>query len=168
MKKLKMKPARWLKAPKFPLQKDTDYLQTLNFFERGIKSFLVPKGLALTVSDVGSFPYSHVYESVQEQVKGTLHSFGLGYREEASGAVQGSSKIVSYTKFFTGNSYASAVAGVDYKLFTARFEFDFLIAHPQKLIGCSPVKFSLTPCNQFLIAQVRLKPKFIWHCHLGT
>lgn len=121
MKKLKMKPARWLKDFEFPLNKDEDYLQPLNFFERGKKTFLVPKGLVLTSNDVGSEPYSHVYESVQEQVKGTLHTFGLGYQEETSGAVYGSAKVESYSKFFTGNSYASAVAGVNYKLFTARF-----------------------------------------------
>ena len=126
MKKLKTKPARWLKVPKFPLHKDTDYLQTLNFFEKGKKSFLVSRGLVLTSNDIGSHPYSHVYESVQAQVKGTLHSFGLGHsKEDVSGAVRGSAKVESYSKFFTGNSYASAVAGVDYKLYTARFEFDF-------------------------------------------
>ena len=122
MKKLKMRSSRWLKDIDFPHYRNEDYLQTLHYFGKESKSFLVPKGLSLENVDTAFNPYSRVYGSVKEQAKGTVSSFGLVYREEASGAVQGLSKVKSYSQLFAGGSHGSAVAGVNYKLFRARCE----------------------------------------------
>ena len=121
MKRLQIKAARWLKLDQFPLHRDEHYLENLDPFEKGRKSFLVPKELTLDTVATVSVPYSRIYSGVKEQLQATLRSFGLVYKEESTGAVQGSAKLESYSSYYSGSSFTSAVAGVNYRIFRARY-----------------------------------------------
>ncbi|XP_068692210.1 uncharacterized protein [Montipora foliosa] len=125
MKRLKMASPRWLKFEKFPVNRDQRFMETIDIFEYGPKSFLVPRGVSIDTVAIASVPFSQVFKSVKETVKAELQSYGIKYKEESTETFQGSAKYDSYSKLYSASSYSSAISGMEYKLFQVRFRNSF-------------------------------------------
>ena len=125
MKRLKMANPRWLKFEKFPVNRDQRFIETIDIFEYGPKSYLVPRGVSIDTVAIGSVPFSHVFKSVKETIKAELHSYGIKYEEESTKTFQASAKYDNYTTLYSASSYSSAISGMEYKLFRVRFRNSF-------------------------------------------
>ncbi|XP_044175826.1 uncharacterized protein LOC122958821 [Acropora millepora] len=125
MKRLKMSTPPWLRFKKFPVNQDKQYLGSIDIIGYGPKTYLIPKGVSIESIETMSNPFSHVFESVKENVKTVLNSYGIKYIEEATGIFQGSGKYQSYSKMYSASTYSSAISGVEFKAFRVRFRSSF-------------------------------------------
>ena len=125
MKHLKMSTPRWLKFGKFPVSRDQQYLEPIDLFGHGLKSYLIPKGVSIESIVTMSVPFSHVFKSVKENIKTELQSYGIKYKEESINIFQASGKYESYSKLYSAGTYSSAIAGVVFKAFRVRFRNSF-------------------------------------------
>ncbi|XP_068695582.1 uncharacterized protein [Montipora foliosa] len=121
MKHLKMANPRWLKFEKFPVNRDQRFMETIDIFEDGLKSFVVPRGVSIDTVAIASVPFSQVFKSVKETVKAELQSYGIKY----TGSFQASAKYDSYSKLYSARSHSSAISGMEYKIFQVRFRNSF-------------------------------------------
>ena len=125
MKRLKMTTPRWLKFSKFPVNKDEQYLESIDLIGHGPKTYLVPKGVSIESIATMSVPFSHVFRSVKENVKADLQSYGIKYKEESTGTFQASGKYERYSSLYSASKFSSAISGVEVKAFRVRFRNSF-------------------------------------------
>ena len=64
-------------------------------------------------------------QSVKENIKSELQSYGIKYKEESTGIFQGSTKYERYSKLYSASTYSSAISGVELKVFRVRFRNSF-------------------------------------------
>ena len=93
MKRLKMTTPRWLNFGKFPVNVDQRYLESIDLFGHGPKSYLVPKGVSIESVETMSVPFSHVFKSVKDNIKTELQTYGIKYKEKSTGIFQGFSQV---------------------------------------------------------------------------
>ena len=125
MKRLKMTTPRWLNFGKFPVSIDQRYLESINLFGLGPKSYLVPKGVSIESIVTMSVPFAQVFKGVKENIKTELQSYGIKYKEESTGIFQASAKYESYSRLYSASTYSSAISGVEFKAFRVRFRNSF-------------------------------------------
>ena len=125
MKRLKMTTSSWLNFSKFPINKDEQYLKSINIIGHGPKTYLVPKGVSIDSIATVSVPFSHVFKSVEENVKADLQSYGIKYKEESTGIFQASGKYQTYGRLYSASKFSSAISGVEFKAFRVRFRNSF-------------------------------------------
>ena len=125
MKRLKMTTPRWLNFGKFPVNVDRRYLESIDLFGYGPRSYLVPKGVSIESVATMSVPFSHVFKSVKDNIKTELQTYGIKYKEESTGIFQGSAKYESYSRLYSAGAFSSAISGVEFKVFRVRFRNSF-------------------------------------------
>ena len=125
MKLLQMSNPSWLKFKKFPLNPDKQYLGSIDIIGHGPKTYLIPKGVSIESIETMSVPFSHVFESVKENIKTVLKTYGIKYKEESTGIFQGSGTYKSYSKMYSASTFSSAISGVEVKAFRVRFRNSF-------------------------------------------